>query len=386
MATALRKVKISFKQAFIVVMAVSMLCALVLSWIINSSLASMQPHAGNGSLYTIHEGEYSNEQTVRLTDKHKFDDVSTILNTWTPLVLFFISTVSASFVFYHWKMKKPLSILNASIHKINNKQLDFRIEYDVQDEMGELIHAFESMRKELYTSFTSQWRAQEDRKILNATFAHDIRTPLTVLKGHLDVLIRNVKMDRVDRQKIIETLSLLTLHINRMESYTNEMSTLQRLDEIRISKKQIEWNDFGLRVQKNLDKLAESEGKTIQFNVSVKADNIFVDESVVTRIIENIVSNAVRYATETVLMQITESSDRLVVEIWDDGQGFSADALEHALEPFYQDNPSLHLHSEGLGLFICKTLIEKHGGSISLSNKPSGGSCVTLVFFSAFIH
>lgn len=390
MVTVLNKLKISFKQAFAMVMTVSMLCALLLTWVISSSLVSLQQNKDisyQSNSYTVYEKEYSNEQAIAIPETQKSYRFITTINTWLPLILFFLSTVLASFLFYRWKMKTPLSLLNTSIQKINDKELDFSIQYDARDEMGDLIRTFESMRKELYMSYTSQWRAQEDSKILHAAFAHDIRTPLTVLKGQVDVLLRNVKMNRVDQQKIIETLSLLTRHINRIENYTDEMSALQRLEEICISKKAITWTSFWVMLQKNLAVLAETGGKTIQFNCNVSTNIICMDESVITRVAENVVSNAVRYAAASIIMNIEESAGNLIIEVCDDGSGFSTDSLQHALEPFYHEssphsqNPTNGL---GLGLYICKTLVEKHGGSIVLSNGYLDGGCVILKLISVF--
>ena len=387
MVALLNRMKISFKLAFAGVMAVSMIGALILSWIITSSLTSIlqveQTDSGTLGGYTIFEYEYNNQPINAMQqEKQRTDKLVMSINTWVPLILFFLSTILAASLFYRWKMKTPLSLLNNSIININDKNLDFSIQYDVKDEMGELIRAFESMRNELLSSFTAQWRAQEDRKLLNAAFAHDIRTPLTVLKGQVDVLLRNVKMDRANQETVIDTLNLLARHIGFIENHTDHMSTLQRLEEIHIYKKEIEWSNFWPIMQKSLEQLAATGGKNISFKCNIQRSRIHMDDAIITRILDNVITNAVRYAKASIVVSI-EISEAMVIKVYDDGPGFSARALEHALEPFYhEDTPASEYRSDGLGLFICKTLVEKHGGSIVLANGLLGGGEVTVSFFS----
>jgi K+-sensing histidine kinase KdpD len=238
------------------------------------------------------------------------------------------------------------------------------------------------MRNELLSSFTAQWRAQEDRKLLNAAFAHDIRTPLTVLKGQVDVLLRNLKMDRASQETVIDTLNLLARHIGFIENHTDYMSTLQRLEEIHIYKKEMEWNNFWPIMQKSLEQLAANGGKRLSFECNIHVSRIDMDDAIITRILENVITNAVRYAKDSVVVTIG-ISEAMVIKVYDDGPGFSVRALEHALEPFYHEGtPTSEYRSDGLGLFICKTLVEKYGGSIVLANGLSGGGEVTLSFYS----
>ena len=99
--------------------------------------------------------------------------------------------IAAALLFYRNKLKKPLAELMAASEKISNNDLDFSIEYDSKDELGQLCTSFEIMRTALANNFTEMWRQVEERKQLNAAFAHDLRTPLTVLKGY-DVYKRQV--------------------------------------------------------------------------------------------------------------------------------------------------------------------------------------------------
>ena len=89
---------------------------------------------------------------------------------------------AAALLFYKNKLKKPIDILNGASKKIANNNLDFKIQYDSKDEMGQLCSSFEKMRISLSENNSRMWRSMEERKRLNAAFAHDLRTPLTDIK------------------------------------------------------------------------------------------------------------------------------------------------------------------------------------------------------------
>lgn len=390
MVAALNRLKISFKQAFAGVMAISMLFALILSWIINSTLVNyIQIGLNNKSpvqYKTVeHALVYDTQMITHINEMNKSYEVMLALNSWIPLVLFSLSTVLASYIFFLWKMKTPLKLLNDSIKKIHNKELDFTVQYNAKDEMGALIDAFECMRKELHNNFILHWKADEDRKLHNATFAHDIRTPLTILKGQVDVLLRNVKAGKSDFQKVIETLNLLARNIVRIEKYTDEMRTLQSLDEIQVHKKQFLWDSFWSMIQDSLVQLAEAGGKKIFFDLNIETPHIYVDEYIITRILDNVVTNAIRYTEVSIKVYLQKIDTNLIIKVCDDGPGFSQKSLHHALEPFfYERTPNNDHQSNGLGLYICKTLIERHGGTIKIANGPFVGGCVVIEMTSVF--
>lgn len=99
------------------------------------------------------------------------------------------------------------------------------------------------------------------------------------------------------------------------------------------------------------------------------------------QVFENIVSNAVRYAVNTIDVSCHISADHLVISVSDDGAGFSEEELKTATAPYYTGSPNDSEHHFGLGLYLCKILCEKHNGALKLTNNSTTGACVIASFF-----
>lgn len=128
-----------------------------------------------------------------------------------PHMAYICSTFLAALVYYRIKLKKPLRILSDATNRIANNDLDFTISYEKDDEFGKLCVAFEKMRCCLEDGSRNMWRQIEERKRLNASFSHDMRTPLTVLEGNLDILLKYRESGRLSNEDIAEIYSVMEM-------------------------------------------------------------------------------------------------------------------------------------------------------------------------------
>lgn len=288
----------------------------------------------------------------------------------------FFCVVITGMIFYNRELKEPINKLMDASKKISENQLDFRIEYKKQNELGKLCTAFDNMRQALDENNREMWRSLEERKRLNSAFSHDLRTPLTVLKGYNDFLSKYI--EHISEDKIIEILSKMNSQINRLESYTYKMSDVQKLEDIMPNISEIQ-----------TDSLRESfleSGKYICknkiFSLDFQSDrnSLSADFELVMEVYENILSNAERYANTQIKADVSVTKDFLQIDVYDDGNGFSEKALQLAKEPFYRDDKEQNSLHFGLGLYICKIICEKSGGNIDISNTENGGK-VTATFF-----
>lgn len=295
-----------------------------------------------------------------------------------PHMAYICSTFLASLVYYRVKLKKPLRILSDAAVRIADNDLNFVISYEKDDELGQLCDAFEKMRSCLEENSRETWRQMEERKRLNASFSHDLRTPLTVLEGHLDILQKYELTGALSKEEVAEIYSVMEIQLKRLIRYVSSMSELQRLEDIPISPKQIRSEEL-TRALKNIADII-CVAKTLSFDNEIKVHTVSVDLEIVLQVFENLLSNAVRYAEAAVSVICKTKGKKLLITVADDGRGFDTSALKIATDPFYTTEKKSEGEHFGLGLNISKILCQRHGGSISLKNQKSGGASITVSF------
>lgn len=298
-----------------------------------------------------------------------------ILSVGVYPVCFFFCIILTSAWFYRRQLRRPLELLTGGARQIAAQNLDFSIRYEKEDEMGQVCASFDRMRLALAENQKEMWRQVEERRRLNAAFSHDLRTPLTVLRGQSELLLRYAP--RMDVEKVVCTARTMQKHIARLEDYVAVMSDLQRLEDIRPARREV-----------SLAKLAEAfrpAGQAVcgalSFLLTTETDkeaSLSVDAAFVQRVFENLLSNAGRFARKRVEASLEVRNGYLYLTVTDDGDGFAGRDLAEAARPFYTSAGSGGDKHFGMGLAICKTLCEKHGGFLRLEN--SGGAMVTAVF------
>ncbi len=296
-----------------------------------------------------------------------------------PPLTYLTCFVLAGLIFYKSKIRKPLMLLSASSNRIAANDLDFSIEYDKNDEMGLLCKAFEKMRSALENNNREMWRQMNERKKLNAAFSHDLRTPLTVIEGHLGILQKYTPEGKLSAADTMKTYAIMAGQIERLKSYVASMNTLQRLEDVPIVRKQLISSDFIAMLNDTAEMVCKN--KNLSISDKTAAISLCVDPEIVLQVFENLLSNAARYAKSSISIQYVVENDTFSITVTDDGSGFDDTTLKSATNPFYTTekkyNSGQHL---GLGLNICKILCERHNGSIILSNGITAGASVTVRF------
>lgn len=280
--------------------------------------------------------------------------------------------------FYRWKLKRPLAVLNSAAEKIGQNDLDFKIKQESSDELGRLCGSFETMRASLEENHRSMWRAMEERRRLNAAFAHDLRTPLTVLQGYSDYLLEGLPSGKISSEKAADTAATMRRSVSRLQSYVEGMSSLQRLEDLVPDRRETEFSALCGQMKDTAEILCGEKGCAFS---AEGGGALFMDPEVVLQVFENLLSNGSRYARQAVEILVRAENGRLTLAVGDDGPGFPPEGLQRATEPYYRaekgEQEGCHF---GLGLTICRMLCEKHGGGLALENRQSGGARVTAEF------
>lgn len=295
-----------------------------------------------------------------------------------PHMAYMISTFFAALVYYRIKLKKPLRILSNAAARIADNDLDFVISYEKDDEFGSLCTAFEKMRSCLEDNSKDMWRQIEERKRLNASFSHDMRTPLTVLEGNLDILLKYKDSGQLSKEDVSEIYSVMNMQLKRLHRYVASMNQLQSLEDIQISVREIS-SETLIGALKNAAEIICSE-KKLTFTSEMQTKTVNVDLELVLQVFENILSNAVRYAKSAVDVVCKKCGRKVIIFVTDDGPGFDPDTIKIATDPFYTTEKKAEVQHFGLGLNISKVLCQRHKGDIELQNPPSGGACVSVSF------
>lgn len=294
-----------------------------------------------------------------------------------PCLLFAAGTLLCAWVFYAIKLKKPLSLLMESAERISQNELDFKMDYDSSDEMGQLCRVMDKMRASLQKNNQEMWSMMEERRKLNASIAHDLRTPLTVMKGYTEYLSINVPLGKINEAKLTGTIQNLVQATERMEAYVEQVRDIQALDALPVRREPFSLPAFFNQQEEEYIMLAGGHGLRFELRQrGLPTLPLLIDKTLVERMIDNVISNSIRYARERIVMEVQWQNSVLSISISDDGPGFSEDALQKAATVFYKEN-SENDHF-GLGLFICDTLCRKQGGTLTLKNGGNGGACITL--------
>lgn len=290
-----------------------------------------------------------------------------------PVFYIAVGIGAAAAVYYRKKLREPITQLQNGVERIQEDNLDFHIEYDGDDELGRLCCSMEKMRRELRQKHKALWESLEQRKLLNASVAHDLRTPITVLKGYLDYLEKNIPQDKLTEDMLLDTVSSMQGAVSRLELYVESVRDIEKIETIEIEKRSENVKLLLNELRSNVRQLAGDKEIIISNDITV--DKIQIDKGVFFRILENLLQNALRYAEKQVSINLSHKKDFLILTVKDDGKGFSAADLEKATTVFYSnDKEKQHF---GIGLSVCKILCEKHGGLLYVGNQKEKGACVT---------
>lgn len=302
---------------------------------------------------------------------------------------FFYLAVSVIFMlkqFYKNRLKMPFALLEKGVLEIQNQNLQFSLEYESQDEMGQLLKSMDKMRETLIENYEYMWKLIEEQKQLNAAFAHDLRTPLTVLKGYCEFLSRYLPQGAVSQEKMADILLLMTKQLERLSDFSKTMKEVRNLDEYPIEKENTELFHFC----KTIEGITEALNMGGDVILSVKylseemeKQKVFFDENIVLEVLDNLLSNAIRFAKSQVIVSVEieekAAGKYMYLYVEDDGKGFLDSELHKAIAPYYSsEQEEEHF---GIGLYICNMLCNLHGGTVSLANRIEGNGAIISASF-----
>lgn len=274
----------------------------------------------------------------------------------------------------------PLSEMKRAANHIQAGNLNYPLTYKPDNEIGEFCEEFDKMRIRLRDTIMEQHEIEKRRKRLIASITHDLRTPLTSIIGYVEAIQDGIVKDQETHDQYLATIhekaELLNHLIDDLSVYTR-----QELGEFTLNIERIHSGNLLNRYFEH--KSYEFKFSNIQLilNKPFIATYINVDPYRFTQILDNLISNAKKYAKSKILIETRVQHYRLHISVIDDGEGIPQDFLNNLFDPFFMVNKKKDQKEKGgsgLGLAIVKQLIEAHDGEIHVESSLGNGSTFTI--------
>lgn len=306
-------------------------------------------------------------------------EICDFVSTWSVLLISIAGSGAAVGLFYKNKLREPIKELEKASKFIAQDELDFNISYENKDELGKLCKEFEKMRIQLVENNRTVWHIVEEEKTLRAAIAHDIRSPLSILKGYQEMLLEFIPENTLDKGQIIEMLLEGMKQIERMNQFIETMRKMSSLWDRELQFHMVNLQDLGEQIQRDTVILSKDSKKSCIVTIKNPRSICYVDREVVLEVVDNLLSNALRYAKKEVEIVISSEEYYMVIEVLDDGNGFN-ESSETVTKAFYHSNPQDNLQHFGIGMYISRIYCEKHGGKLLIGNHKDGGALVRACF------
>lgn len=300
------------------------------------------------------------------------------------VLMILVLTACMLTIWVYTSLINPIKKLQIAAQSIKEGNLDFTVEVESKDEIGELCKNFEEMRQRLKDSAEEKLASEKENRALISNIAHDLKTPITAVKGYAEGIIDGVADTKEKQEKYIRTIYNKA---NEMDILLNELTLYSKIDTNRIPYNFAKLNVsayFGDCIEElGLDLEAKNIGLAY-FNYADESVQIIADPEQLKRVINNIVGNSVKYLDKPkglINIRIKDVGDFIQVEIEDNGRGIAARDLPYIFDRFYRADASRNSATggSGIGLSIVKKIIEDHGGKIWATSKESMGTVMYFV-------
>lgn len=280
----------------------------------------------------------------------------------------------------------PVNDLKIGMKQIADGNFDYALDTERTGEIGELYRNYEDMRLKLKENVEESIRNEGKNRELITNISHDLKTPITAIKGYVEGIMDGVADTPEKMDKYIKTIYNKTTDMDRL---INELTIYSRIDANRIP-----YTFLRLNVSDFFNDCIEEvgldlESKNIELNYSnlVPQDaRIIADPEQLKRVINNIISNSVKYmdkekAKGIINFRLIDEADAVRIEIEDNGRGIAAKDLPNIFERFFRTDASRNSAKggSGIGLSIVKKIVEDHGGYIWATSKEGEGTCMHFV-------
>lgn len=284
----------------------------------------------------------------------------------------------------------PIGEITTSAQQIirGNYEYEFRRIFSRQvnaDEVGELTYSFELMRDELKEKQIREEELKKAQQELISCISHDLKTPISTIKAYAEGMRDGIAKDEAARMSytriIIEKTDILIAMIEELLKFSNA-----QLNQLEICRKEIYFIPFFEKAMHELEGYVRQQDMAFSFSIDMEDRIVSIDEKRILEVLYNLVENSLKYRREDGKIQITASreGEEVLICVRDNGIGISNDDIPYVFDKFYraEKSRSSSIPGSGLGLSICKYIVERHGGTIYCKSQKDKGCEIgfTLLF------
>ena len=301
--------------------------------------------------------------------------ISSILRALLGVTFWALAVATAVSVLAGWwmagRMLRPVQEISGVARRLSASTLHERINLEgPQDELSQLADTFDAMLGRLETAFNAQ-----QEFVSNAS--HELRTPLAIMRTELDVTLADPATDADDLRRMAQTIRDAIL---RSEDVIDRLLVLAETEDL-SERVLVDMTELAHRATDGLAR--EAQARDITFSVAEEAGATLGDAALLERLVDNLVDNAVRYATPGSVVRVAVGADaggRVTLQVANEGEVIDPDEVPRLFERFYRRGTSRNRRTggSGLGLAIVAAVADVHGGSVAATAPPAGGLVVTV--------
>jgi signal transduction histidine kinase len=302
-------------------------------------------------------------------------------NRYLPVPISYFIFLALTFIgialFFGRSVVKPLAATSEAASEVAGGNLDITLPRSRVREVRELNAAFEGMAVELKESLEHEAKLEDERKQFISAIVHDLRTPLFALRGSFEAIETGVA-DTPEKQKYYFQLARERADtLDRMITDLFEFTRLEYLDQEPV-RAPLEFGPLVERVAETLQPRAAEQGSTILLDVRSDLCEISADAHLLTRAIDNLIDNAIRYSgpNSTIWIEVLAAPGTIVLSVADDGPGIPPEDLPNVFTPLFRGESSRNRKTggAGLGLTIARNIFTVHGGTLTARNRTPNGA------------
>ncbi|OPJ57705.1 sensor histidine kinase [Clostridium oryzae] len=314
------------------------------------------------------------------------DNIYTRIRTiFSPVLLgivICICVIMIRTIYFNRRVLKPLVEISSSAKAIiaGNYNIEVIRVYEKairENEVGDLTYSFELMRDELKEKQLKEETLKKSQQELISCISHDLKTPISTIKAYSEGLRDGIAKTQKSRDNyvniIIAKTDLLISMINELLEYSNT-----QLNQLSINRQEVYFLEYFIPAIKELEVYVKQKDMDFGYEIKLPDMLVVIDKKRITEVLYNLVENSMKYIGEKrgrIVIEAERQGQYVLIKVKDNGIGISADDIPYVFDKFYraEKSRSSSLPGSGLGLSICKYIVNEHGGEIYCKSRHNKG-------------